>query len=224
MILLDARKTKEALAALELASGKLELVLARKPKLALAPVDVSVITHDIHANVESVKKAVELSRELLEDGEVQKARPIVANLASEIVIETDNLPMATYPAAIKSAARLIDSGKIEDAKATLARALNTLVVTSVVIPLPVLRAEAAMAKAEKLAETDRRDAKQSEELSALLAYVRTEIELAQILGYGKKADFKPIFDQVKSIEQKSAGGKSGKGWFDELKTRLQKLV
>ncbi|MGU0057233.1 YfdX family protein [Enterobacter hormaechei] len=68
-------------------------------------------THDIHANVESVKKAVELSRELLGDGEVQKARPIVANLASEIVIQTDNLPMATYRAAISSAARLIDSGK-----------------------------------------------------------------------------------------------------------------
>ncbi|HIH4727562.1 TPA: heat resistance protein YfdX1, partial [Pseudomonas aeruginosa] len=223
LILLDAKKTKEALAALELASGKLELVLAREPKLALAPVDVSVITHDIHADVESVKKAVKLSRELLDDDEVQKARPIVANLASEIVIETDNLPMATYPAAIKSAARLIDSGKIDNAKAELARALNTLVVTSVAFPLPVLRAEAAMAKAEKLAETDKRDAKQNEELSALLAYVRTEIELAQILGYGKKADFKPIFDQVKSIEQKSAGGKSGKGWFDELKTRLQKL-
>jgi hypothetical protein len=221
--LLDAKKTKEALAALELASGKLELVLARDAKLALAPVDVRVITHDIHANVESVKKAVKLSRELLGDGEVQKARPIVANLASEIVIETDNLPMATYPAAIKSAARLIDSGKIDDAKAELARALNTLVVTSVAFPLPVLRAEAAMAKAEKLAETDKRDAKQNEELSTLLSSVRTEIEMAQILGYGKKADFKPIFDQVKSIEQKSAGGKSGKGWFDELKTRLQKL-
>ena len=223
LTLLDANKTKEALAALELASGKLELVLARDAKLALAPVDVRVITHDIHANVESVKKAVKLSRELLGDGEVQKARPIVANLASEIVIQTDNLPMATYPAAIKSAARLIDSGKIDNAKAELARALNTLVVTSVAFPLPVLRAEAAMAKAEKLAETDRRDAKQNEELSTLLSSVRTEIEMAQILGYGKKADFKPIFDQVKSIEQKSAGGKSGKGWFDELKTRIQKL-
>ena len=223
LILLDAKKNKQALAALELASGKLELVLARDAKLALAPVDVRVITRDLHANVETVKKAVKLSRELLGDGEVQKARPIVANLASEIVIETDNLPMATYPAAIKSAARLIDSGKIDDAKAVLARALNTLVRTSVAFPLPVLRAEAAMAKAEKLAETGKRNAKQSEELSALLAYVRTEIELAQILGYGKKADFKPIFDQVKAIEQKSAGGKSGKGWFDELKTRLQKL-
>ena len=43
LTLLDANKTKEALAALELASGKLELVLARDAKLALAPVDVLVI-------------------------------------------------------------------------------------------------------------------------------------------------------------------------------------
>ena len=228
MTLLDAKKTKEALAALELASGKLELVLARDAKLALAPVDVRVITHDIHANVESVKKAVKLSRELLGDGEVQKARPIVANLASEIVIETDNLPMATYPAAIKSAARLIDSGEIDNAKAELVRALNTLVVTSVAFPLPVLRAEAAMAKAEKLAETLVEDGQRSEasneRLETLLNEARQQLEMAELLGYGKKADFKPIFDQVKSIEQKSAGGKSGKGWFDELKTRLQKLV
>ena len=223
LTLLDAKKTKEALDALELASGKLELVLARDPKLALAPVDIRVITHDIYANVESVEKAVKLSRELLGDGEVQKARPIIANLASEIVIETENLPMATYPAAIKSAARLIDSGKIDDAKAELARALNALVVTSVAFPLPLLRAETMLAKAEKLAENEKRDAKQNEELSTLLSSVRTEMELAQALGYGKKADFKPIFDQVKSIEQKSAGGKSGNGWFDELKTRIQKL-
>ncbi len=117
----------------------------------------------------------------------------------------------------------LTSGKIDNAKAELARALNTLVVTSVAFPLTVLRAEAAIAKAEKLAETDKRDAKQNEELSTLLSSVCTEIEMAQILGYGKKADFKPIFDQVKFIEQKSAGGKSGKGWFDELKTRIQKL-
>ncbi len=43
LTLLDAKKTKEALAALELAS-ELELVLARDAKLALAPVDVRVIT------------------------------------------------------------------------------------------------------------------------------------------------------------------------------------
>ena len=220
---LDGKDAARALAMLAEVTGTLELIVAREPTLALAPVDVRTIVHDLFATTETIEAMIDEALDALKHGEVQKARPIVANLASEIVIETDNLPMATYPAAIKSAARLIDSGKIDDAKAELARALNTLVVTSVAFPLPVLRAEAAIAKAEKLAETDKRDAKQNEELSALLAYVRTEIELAQALGYGKKADFKPIFDQLKSIEQKSAGGKSGTGWFDELKMRIQGL-
>lgn len=208
LILLDAKKNKQALAALELASGKLELVLARDAKLALAPVDVRVITRDIHANVETVKKAVKLSRELLGDGEVQKARPIVANLASEIVIETDNLPMATYPAAIKSAARLIDSGKIDDAKAVLARALNTLVMTSVAFPLPVLRAEAAMAKAEKLA-TGKRNAKQSKEPQ----------RPAGLRAHGNRAGASPRLWQESGLQ---AHLRSGEGYRAEIRRRKKR--
>ncbi len=63
-------------------------------------------------------------------------------------------------------------------------------VTSVAFPLPVLRAEAAMAKAEKLAETDKRDAKQNG--AQHLAVVRAHGDRdGADHGYGKKADFKP---------------------------------
>ena len=197
--------------------------MARDAKLALAPVDVRVITHDIHANVESVKKAVKLSRELLGDGEVQKARPIVANLASEIVIQTDNLPMATYPAAIKSAARLIDSGKIDNAKAELARALNTLVVTSVAFPLPCYGPKPRWQKLKSWPRPTGAMPSRTKSSAPCCRPCARRSRWRRSWVMVKKADFKPIFDQVKSIEQKSAGGKSGKGWFDELKTRIQKL-
>ena len=152
------------------------------------------------------------------------ADPAVRQDLTPTMPQTVSAPFAGLAHLVgRATGQSLTSGKIDNAKAELARALNTLVVTSVAFPLTVLRAEAAIAKAEKLAETDKRDAKQNEELSTLLSSVCTEIEMAQILGYGKKADFKPIFDQVKFIEQKSAGGKSGKGWFDELKTRIQKL-
>lgn len=221
--LLDQRKNKQALGALEAATGKLELVLARDPKLALAPVDVRVIIHDYYATPDAVRKAVKEARKRLGDGEVQQARPMVATLASEIVIETDNLPMSSYPAAIKSAARLIDMGRPEEAKAVLVKALSTIVVTQKAIPLPVIRAEEALKEAEKLAENAQRDAQQNQRLSQLLAEVSTQIELAQALGYGKKSDFKPILDQIKTLEQRTAGGKSGTGWFDDIKARLAKL-
>ena len=48
---LEDNKPKEALAALEAATGKLELTLAREPDLALAPIDVDVTTYDLYAEI-----------------------------------------------------------------------------------------------------------------------------------------------------------------------------
>jgi hypothetical protein len=47
--------------------------------------------------------------------------------------------------------------------------------------------------------------------------------MAELLGYGKKSDFKPMYEQIGEIENKSAGGKSGTGWFDRLKQQLAEL-
>jgi len=223
LALLDENKTKEALAALELATGKLELLVAREPKLALAPVDTHIVIHDLYVEPEAVKRAIQEARKQLGDGEVQKARPVVANLASEVVLVTSNLPLSSYPAAIKSAARLIDTDKVDEAKVALRAALNTLVVTELALPLPVLRANVLLKDAEKLVENDKRTEKDNEALSKLLAEVRTQVQMAEVLGYGKKGDFQPIYEQIKEIEQKSGSGKSGKGWFDKIKKQVSGL-
>ena len=52
---------------------------------------------------------------------------------------------------------------------------------------------------------------------------REQLQMAELLGYGKKTDFKPIYEQIGEIENKSAGGKSGTGWFDKLKQHLADL-
>ena len=82
--LLDEDKTDEALAALERATGKLELILTRDPTLAMAPVDVEVVTYDLLASLDIVKSIIHDAENYLEDGGIQKARPLVAGLASEI--------------------------------------------------------------------------------------------------------------------------------------------
>lgn len=223
--LLDEKKADEALAALERATGKLELILARAPDLALAPVDVEVITYDLLASLDTVKAMIHDAENYLEDGEIQKARPLVANLASEIQFRTTSIPLATYPDAIKAVAPLIDDGKIEEAKTALQAALNTLVVTTDdVIPLPTLRAEQMLKSAEKLAEKKDRTDKDNETLADLLKGAREQLKLAQLLGYGDKKAYKPMYEQIEQIEKKSEGGKSGKGWFDKIKQQLSDLI
>jgi hypothetical protein len=222
---LDEKKPDDALKALELATGKLALIVARDPDLALAPVDVRVTSYDIYAKVETIEEAIKKAEDYLEDGEVQKARHLVANLASEIVIETVNIPLATYPDAILEVAPLIDEGKLEEARRALQMALNTLVVVEEeVLPLPVVRAESILKKAEKLAEKQGRSEKDNKQLESLLDEAQTQLKIAQLLGYGDKKAFKPMYEQLDEIRKKTEGGKHGKGFFDKIKQQISNFL
>lgn len=148
----------------------------------------------------------------------------MANLASEIQYRTIHIPLATYPKAIKAIAPLIDASKIEDAKARLQAVLNTLVVTTDdVIPLPKLRAEHLLKEAQELAEKKDRSKEENDRLAKHLQAAREQLQMAELLGYGKKKYFNPLYEQITEIENKSAGGKSGTGWFDKVKQQLSEL-
>ena len=221
---LNNNKNNEALEALAIATGKLELVLARNPKLALAPVRSEVVMHDLLANKDTVKAVFKQAKEYLSDGEVQKARPLISVLASEIQLRTTNIPLETYPAAIKAITPLIDAGKIDEAKARLQATLNTLVVTNEAIPLPKLRAEHMLKAAQTLAEKKGRSKDDNDKLTTNLQGAREQLELAELLGYGTKQDYKPMYAQLDEIAKKSAAGKDGLDWFDKIKKQIASLI
>ena len=217
---LDEKKTEEALAALERASGKLNIVLAREPKLALAPIDIGVTTYAVYATLDAIKKAKEQAEDYLEDGEVQKARVLIRDLASEIIISVVSIPLHTYPDAIKAVTPLIDRGKIDDAKAAIEAALNTLVVIHHIIPLPLVSADVKVAEAEALAKKGGRSEEDNKNLAKLLNEAREQLKLAEALGYGNKKDYEKFYAEIEEIEGKTEGGKSGEGWFAKVKEHL----
>jgi hypothetical protein len=221
---LDEKKIKDALAALERTAGKLTIILAREPELALAPSDVNEVTYDILADIDAIKALRDEIEDALDDGRVQQARHLIRNLASETVISVTNIPLETYPDVIKKAVRLIDDGKIDEAKRALQIALNTLVVTDTIIPLPVATAEKLLKDAETLAEKVDRSEEDNKRLADFLKDARKELEFAQALGYGSKKDFKNLYEQIEEIEDKTEGGKSGTGFFTKIKGFLKDAV
>jgi hypothetical protein len=221
---LEDKKIDEALKALAVVTGKLELIVARDPKLALAPIDMEVVTHDLFASPDTVKTSINEARKYLGSGEIQKARPLVAVLSSEVQFRTTNIPLATYPAAIKAITPLIDTGKIDEAKAKLQAALGTLVITTDdVIPLPKLRAENLLREAQTLAEKKDRSKEDDDKLAKDLKSAREQLQMAELLGYGRKTDYKPLYEQLGEIDKKAANGKSGTGWFDKIKMQMSEL-
>ena len=220
---LDKGDNQAALDALAKATGKLELLVSRHPELGLVPVDIAIEEVDLVAPEKAVKKAIDEAEDALEDGEVQKARHILAALASELVIRTTSIPLATYPQAIKAISPLIEAGKIDQARDALVAALNTLVVTEEIVPLPVLRASILLQDAEALAEREARSDEEQKLLEALLDAARAQIRYAELLGYGHEDDYKPIYEQIKEIRKKVEHKKHGKGFFDRIRKAIKAL-
>lgn len=221
--LLEQGKKKEALEAMARATGKLEIIVARDAKLALAPVDVVVRAHEFLGTAKDIERVVKEAKSALGDQRVQDARRLLEPLASEITIEVVNLPMATYPAAIKEAARLTEKDQIADAKKLLATTLNTLVVQQTAIPIPLLHVEDALKEAEQLAQKASRTADEEKKLADLLRFSSEEVARAAALGYGSKDEHKTFQKEIKELRKKTEGGKSGSGWFEGVKASLAKL-
>ncbi len=221
---LDDGKTKEALVALERATGKLDIILARDPKLELAPAGVGVATYDVQGGLDAVKKVRQQAEDLMEEGRLQEARRVLKNLASETVISVTNIPLATYPDAIKSAVKLIDQNKQEEAKRVLQTALNTQVVTETIIPLPVVKTQEALKTAESLAQKKNRSKDDNDRLKAAMDEARGDLEFAQALGYGTKKDFEKMYAQLNEIRDKTADNQFGTGWFAKIKASIEDFL
>lgn len=71
--MLEEKKSQEVLAALERTSGKPDIVLARDPTLALAPIGVAVATYDVYPTLDAIQKAVKQADDYIEDDEAQRA-------------------------------------------------------------------------------------------------------------------------------------------------------
>ena len=97
---LDDGKKDDAIAALERATGKLDIILARDPTLSYAPTNVSAATIQVVVDIDKVKEVRKQAQILLDGGQVQAARHLLEGLASETVISVSNIPLATFPDAI----------------------------------------------------------------------------------------------------------------------------
>lgn len=217
---LDEGETQNALDALERATGKLELIVARDPELSLAPVDVNFITRDLYATPEAIRAARDQAEDLLDDGRVQDARRLLSGLASEVVVRVTNLPLATYPDAIKEITPLIDDGRTDEAKRALHAALSTLVITDQSISLPVLRANAALDEAQTLAEQDELSDEDRAKLEEWVETARTQIEMAELLGYGTESDHEEYRKQIAELEARIGNDSETQGIFAKLRHSL----
>jgi hypothetical protein len=213
-------KSDEALSAIEQATGKINILLARNPNTALIPVDLAVeVVDTAPQDTTMILEIAQDASRALDDKNYPTARALLYRLMSEIRVRTYNLPLATYPDALKESARLIDQRQTQDASNVLLTALNTLVVVDRVTPLPLVLARDAVNQAQAKSQQDKKAAQ------VLLETAKTQVERARELGYaGKDQEYAALNNQISTLEKQIKGNGDATAAFSKLKEKLTAFV
>lgn len=219
LMAIQASKKTEALAALERATGKINILLARNAKSALIPIDAEVVVIDTAPqDRKAIDQLTKQATAALNAKDLPRARVLLAGLASEIRLRTTCIPLASYPAALLDAARLIDQGKNQEAEAVLSTALKTLVIVDHVTPLPLILAQATV----KAADSQRQD--QAKE-QILLETAKNELNRGRELGYlADDSDYKTLEKQISDLESTIQGKRDIGSKFSELRDRITSFL
>jgi ribosomal protein L22 len=213
-------KEKEAIATIEYATGKINILLARHPENALLPIDSQVILINAAPqkinNIRNISKAAEKA---IKKKNYPRSRVLLNSLRDEIHILTYNLPLATYPSVLKTAARLIAEKKSKEAIETLENVLVELVSINRTIPLPIIHAKIMSKMAEENYKTDK------EAALNYLASARDNLERAKELGYtGNDSGYNSLTRNIKDLEKQIKSNKNSDAVFVNLKTKLSAFL
>ncbi len=211
----------KAMSAIEEATGKIDILLARNPATALLPVDVTVEVIDVAPlDDKDVERLVAAAEAAVALHDFPAGRLLLYNLTSELRVRTFNLPLASYPDALKQAARLLGEGKNSDASGILQTALNTLVVVDHVTPIPLILAQAAVGTAQKLRESDKATAQ------TLLTAASNQLKRCEELGYisSDSHDYKSLNREISDLQKQLKGTANTTEPFERLKADIAGLL
>ncbi len=216
---LDKNDVEKAKRELEKAIGKLEIVLAHKDAPALLPIDSVITATEYMGDLKSIKETLSAVKKLLATKKVQEARRLLDTLQSEIDIVTVSLPLISYPQALRLSARYLNEGKIKEARDVLKMALDTLVRSETIIPLPLLKAQALIEAAQKVAKSDKQQALKH------LDAAKKELKIAEALGYtsGSDTTYKMLDDAIEAVEKEIRGKNRAEKLFEELMEKLKEF-
>ncbi|MEL7011207.1 MAG: YfdX family protein [Cyanobacteria bacterium J06588_4] len=218
--LLGTDNTSEAIEALERSTGKLDILLARNPKLAFIPLSSAVEVIDVAPQNDRVLKEFRNRlKSAIDNDNYPEAREILDNMISEVRTKTVNLPLASYPEAMRKAAQLIENEQPELAKSVLQAALSTLVITEKNRPIPIINAQTELAIAMDLSQTDKDAALK------LMENARRDLKLAQDFGYASgDREYAKLGKIINKIENKIESNSDVASAFSDLQSKIMDLL
>jgi hypothetical protein len=217
---IEEGKTELAIDHLKNADTLFTKALKANPDLKLVPIEQDIMVYEFVGTPNDIKADIHTAVKLLKHYRTQTARALLMPMKDEIDITVSYLPMDLYPAATKKALQLLEKGKKQAALRTLLEATGTIVAEEVVVPIPLLTAQALVETASKTKPSDK---------NAILAHLKgakEELHKALLLGYTSKhaKAYQSLYDQIKKIEKEVGAGHETGALFEHIKKDFEKLL
>lgn len=216
---LEDNKSDSARKNIELALGKLEVILSAKDTPKLLPIDSSMSIYNFLGSAEDVEKVVLEVKALLTVNKIQEARALLSTLQSEVDITVVSLPLATYPDALKLASKHILAEKNKEAKEILKLALNTFTEVHQIIPLPLANTTHLIALASDVAKKDK------ELALKYLKGANDALDKSEALGYisDSSTTYKELHKNIEAIEKEIKGPNKAEQLFEDFSKKLKEF-
>jgi hypothetical protein len=221
---LDAAKASKLLRSGDAESAKklVESALKKVREVASDPnapdmvaVNVDGYIIDYPGDAEDVRSKIFLAKALLSQGKLRTARIIVDSLRSEMYLEMTLYPVKTLETGLELASKYLDDpNKSAFAATVLDETVSSSIRKSVVIPIPLVMAEAALKKAAE-AETK---LEAEEALKAAKAY----LDKAVALDYVSKGD--PVYEKLVSQMEEIEESLDFKDFKKSVKEKVEKAL
>ncbi len=204
---------------IELALGKLEVILSAENTPKLLPIDNGMRITNFLGSAEDVKKIVLEVKALLSANKVQEARHLLSTLQSEVDITVVNLPLTTYPDALKLASKYILEENNEEAKKILKLALSTFAEVHQTISLPLANTTHFITLASNIAKKDK------ELALKYLKGAKEALDKSEALGYisDSATTYKELHEKIETIEKEIKGPNKAEKLFKKLSEKLKEF-
>ncbi|MBS4168177.1 YfdX family protein [Parachlamydia sp. AcF125] len=220
---IKSKQNAEALSALERATGKSDILLARHPRSALLPVDFIIRVSDVApTDLNEINGIEMLIKRAINHKNYPSSRALLNLLRSEIHVTIDCLPLAYYPEVLKEAARLLELNQPSEACLALETALNTLVVLDQIFPIPLIKAIALLNAAEGNLEKERN----KENALKLVNKAHFELRRSIELGYLEKnsEEHRSLNEKFADLENKIKSDQKATSVFQSLKDKFRDFL
>ena len=216
---LEDNKSDSARKNIELALGKLEVLLSAEDTPELLPIESRMSIHNFLGTAEDVKKIVMEVKTLLSVNKVQEARELLSTLQSEVDITVVSLPLSTYPDALKLASKHILAEKNKEAKEILKLALSTFTEVHQIIPLPLANTTHLIALASDVAKKDK------ELALKYLKGANDALDKSEALGYisDSSITYKELHKNIEAIEKEIKGPNKAEQLFEDFSKKLKEF-